>query len=338
MVFFRTAASIRFPVLVLLGAYAGGAGASGFALTEQNASGLGNAYAGQAASAQDASTVFFNPAGLTHLQGNQFVLVGNLLYPSAKFQDNGGSGVAAALQSNKGGNGGDAGDLIPVPDFYYARDITPDLKFGLGLNSPFGLSTNYDMNWVGRFQALKSDLKTVDINPSLGFKVRDGVSLGVGLNAMRIDAKLTSMVSYSAAIAGATGGTVLMPNLSGASRMSGGDWGWGYNLGALFDVSPVTRIGLAYRSRVNMKLDGSLSFDNVPITGNAPLDAGLAATFGNGPASARLTLPDSFSASVFRKMNERVDLLADASWTHWGLFKELKIDRANGSNVIVTDN
>ncbi len=319
----------------LLAALAAQAHAAGFALIEQNASGLGNAYAGQAASAQDASTVFFNPAGLTRIVGTQVVVTGNLIEPSAKF-GSGGASTTGTLQTSRGGNGGDAGGLALVPDFYYARDLTPDIKFGLGVNSPFGLSTEYDKTWVGRFQAVKSDLMTIDINPSLAFKVNDKVSLGIGLNAMKIDATLTQMANYSAAIAAATSNTVLLANRSGLSTMKGDDWGWGYNFGVLFEPVPDLRIGVSYRSRVEMTLEGTVKFSNVPVTGNAALDAALATRLAKGPVTADVTLPDSFSVSLFNKLNDRVDLLADASWTHWSLFDQLKVDRTSGTNVSIT--
>jgi long-chain fatty acid transport protein len=313
----------------LLAVHAAPVWASGFALIEQNASGLGNAYAGQAASAQDASTVFFNPAGLTRITGTQIVVVGNLIKPLAKFDDDGTS-LTGALQSGKGGEGGDAGDLALVPNFYYARDLTPDLKFGLGVSTPFGLKTEYDKTWMGRFQAVESELKTINVNPSLAFKLNDTVSLGVGVNAMYIDATLTQMANYSAAIAAATNNTVLLPNLSGLTTVEGDDWGWGYNLGILFAPTPDLRVGVSYRSRVEMTLEGKVKFANVPapLVGNARV--------ANGSVTADVTLPDSFSISLFNKLNDRLDLLADVSWTHWSLFDELKVDRSNGANVSTT--
>lgn len=320
--------------LSLLGAGLHQAHASGFALIEQNASGLGNAYAGQAASAQDASTVFFNPAGMTKVQGTQLVMAGNLILPTARFNDSGASTVATVLQTTKGGDGGDAGGLALAPNFYYVRDLKPDLKLGIGVSAPFGLGTEYDETWMGRFQAVKSDLKTINVNPSLAYKLSDTVSVGAGLDLMTIEATLTKMTNYSAAIV--AGGGPAIADLSGLSKMKGDDWGIGYNFGVLFEPAPDTRIGLGYRSRVQMELEGSVSFQNVPITGNAVLDAALAATFANGDVTAKVTLPDSFSASFFKKLNERVDLLADASWTNWSVFRELKIDRTSGANVSTT--
>jgi long-chain fatty acid transport protein len=153
--------------------------AAAFALMEQNASGLGNAYAGQAAAAEDASTIFFNPAGMTYIKGRQAVGAFHLIKPSSEFNDEGSTSPVAPT----GGDGGDAGDLAFVPNAYLSWEIVPDkIWLGIGLGAPFGLKTEYDDDWVGRFHAVKSDLKTININPSIAWKVADGVSLGTGIN------------------------------------------------------------------------------------------------------------------------------------------------------------
>src|SRR5579862_1786544 len=132
-------------------AMAGQALGSAFALQEQNASGLGNAYAGGAASAEDVSTIFFNPAGLVRLQTIQAVVAGNLICPSAKFHDN--ASQPAQFQA-LGGSGGDAGSCAGIPNLYIGVPFTDKWSFGLGVNVPFGLKTEYDSNWLGRFQAI----------------------------------------------------------------------------------------------------------------------------------------------------------------------------------------
>src|SRR5712692_5753668 len=164
--------SIVMGLTVALTGFSGGAGAAGFQLLEQNASGLGNAFAGTAAVAEDASTIFFNPAGMTRLPGSQLVIVASGIRLSAKFHD---AGSSAALGTNEGG---DAGDWAVLPILYYAMDINPSWKFGLGVNSPFGLKTEYDSQWIGRLQGIKSELQTININPSLAYRISDTVSVG----------------------------------------------------------------------------------------------------------------------------------------------------------------
>jgi len=270
--------------------------AAGFALVEQNASGLGNAYAGQAASAQDASTIFFNPAGMTLLPDRQVVLAGHLIKPQAEF---------TGTSPLSGGNGGDAGDLSFVPNAYFAFRLTPDVHLGIGMNAPFGLKTEYDSTWKGRTQAIKSELKTVNLNPSIAWKASESLSLGAGLSIQYAEATLTNF-------AGAPG-TV---------KVRGDDYDWGFNLGVLWQPSDATRIGLAYRSEVDHTLEGDATFS--------------AAAASNGGVTADLTLPDSASLSLFHKLNAQWDLLADVTWTGWSDFKELRIVRNNGSTLGLT--
>jgi len=266
--------------------------AAGFSLIEQNASGLGNAYAGAAAVAEDASTIYFNPAGMTLLPDRQLVVVGHLIKPKMEF-----SGTVTPAVG--GGQGGDAGDLTFVPNAYFAYRLTPDVHLGLGLNSPFGLKTEYDTGWVGRFQALKSEVKTININPSIAWKVNDQLSLGGGLNVQRVEATLTNNISPAAP------GSLM--------TVDGDDYGWGWNLGVLWQPATGTRIGLSYRSEVDYTLEGTLA-SNVSL----PLPP-------SGEVTADLTLPASASLSVFHKLSPNVDVLADVTWTGWSSFDRLAV-------------
>ncbi|MDP3420392.1 MAG: outer membrane protein transport protein [Thiobacillus sp.] len=275
------------------------ASAAGFALIEQNASGLGNAYAGQAAAATDASTIFFNPAGMTLLPDRQVVMAGHLILPQARFS--GSSNIG-------GGNGGDAGGLAFVPNAYFAFRLTPDVHLGVGMNAPFGLATKYDPTWAGRTQAIKSELKTINLNPSIAWKASDTLSLGAGLSLQYAEATLSNAT-----------GAGLPPNVG---VVKGDDYGWGFNLGALWQATPATRIGLTYRSEVEYTLEGDLKVNGVTA---------------QAPVFANATMPDSALLSVFHKLNERWDLLADLTWTGWSDFRELRIVNGAGATVILTE-
>ena len=170
------------PILVALGVLGipSSAFASGFALVEQSVPNLGNAASGGAAGLDDASTIFFNPAGLTRLEGNSFVGAGYFILPTTKFRNQGSSVATGAPLL--GGNGGDAGPTNFVPNFYGAWSLSDRVKVGIGVNPPFGLATEYDSDWVGRYQALDSELITVNINPTIAAKLTDDFSVGVGLN------------------------------------------------------------------------------------------------------------------------------------------------------------
>lgn len=331
-------------------AMSGNASASAFALIEQS-SGLGNSFAGGAAAAEDATTIFFNPAGMSRLKGKQVSVAGSLIKPAAKFSDTG--STAASLQT-KGGNGGDAGGVAFLPNTYVVTEIEPSLRFGLGINAPFGLQTDYDPTWVGRFQAVKSKIQTINLNPSLAYQANDTVSLGVGLNYQHITGELTSAVNYAAAAfsaaGGGAGGAALASAVTaagqgeGTTTIKGDDSALGYNLGALFNVAPETRVGLSYRSKIKYTLTGTIAFSSnrpsaatmTPVVGGATaalLAAGIGAATADGAVTLPITMPDTFSISGFHKLNDKWDLMADATRTGWSVLQELKIDRTNGTNV-----
>lgn len=306
-------------LVVALGAFGSTAShAAAFQLLEGNASGLGNAYAGSAAVAEDASTVFFNPAGMTLLPGRNVAFSVDLVRPSAKFSN---QGSTVPPGQGVGGNGGDAGDWAGIPAGYMTWQLTDRLFAGLGVGAPFGLKTQYDSSWAGRFHAIKSEIKTVNINPSIAFKVNDVFSIGLGVNFQRIDADLTRAQN--------TGG-----GLQALARIKGDDTAWGWNVGALFQLAPDTRLGVAYRSKVDYKLEGTARFSS--ITAAAGTVAFLNQNFG-GNVTADVELPDTATFSVMQKISNRWTMLGDVSWTGWSTLQKLEVNRAAGGNVTTED-
>ena len=301
---------IALAVASILGGASTLASAAGFALIEQSASGMGNAFAGAAATAEDASTVFYNPAGMSRLEGTQITVGGHLIDLSAKFSNSGSSKPAAIVTNPLGGNGGDAGGIAVVPNFYFVMPIGDRLNFGVGVNAPFGLKTEYDDNWAGRFQGIKSDLMAINVNPALSFKVNDVFSVGVGANYQRLKAELTNAV-------------VLGPNTEGRAKLEADDDAWGWNAGVLFQPTSSTKIGASYRSKLNYKLDGTTTVTTATGAVVAPA---------SGPTTAAVTLPDSFSLSLAQKLNDQWEFLADATYTKWSEINRINIvDSTNGT-------
>ena len=326
---------------------------AGFALLEQSASRLGTAFAGTAAAADDATTLYFNPAGLMRLAGAQASIVTSGVEITSEFAD---TGSSAALGQPLGNDGGDAGDWNFVPSAYFAAPLNERLTAGLSVNAPFGLKTEYDDNWIGRFQALRSEIMTLNVNPSLAYAFNDRLSIGVGVNYQRIEAELTNAVDYSAVVArgvqqlvadqqlpASAAAAVLGANagLEGRARVRGDDEAWGYNVGLLYDWSSGTRIGLAYRSRLDYDVRGSVRFNAPSATnpiGTAILDqaAAAGAALSNGRVGVDLTLPDSAVFSVQQALGAKLRLLADVAWTGWSSVQELRVVRDSGATVSVT--
>ena len=285
---------------------AGSASAAGFQLLEQNASGIGNAYAGSAAVAENASTIYFNPAGMTRLQDREFSVGVDLVRPTFKFDDRGSIGGPLA------GDGGDAGSWAVIPNGYLSWALSKDLYVGIGMGAPFGLVTEYDDSWVGAAQAIKFDIKTYNLNPSIAYRVNDKVSVGFGLNWQRMEAEYLRSAAIASAALAATHATLDVSNDA-----------WGWNVGALFDLSPSTRVGVSYRSAIKHELDGDLR-----VSGPA---AGANAALTTGKASVDVELPDTFVLSVVQQLDPRWEMLGDVSWTGWSKIDKLDIVRTSGA-------
>lgn len=290
-------------------AAAQGAWASGFQLLEQNASGLGDAFAGSAAVAEDASTIYYNPAGMTQLKDHEFSLGGNIITPSYKFTDNG-SQIVTPLGNNLGGsNGGDAGGSALVPNAYFSWRLAKDWHGGLGISAPFGLKTEYDDDWVGRFQSTKFDIKTYNINPSLAWRINEKVSVGAGLNWQR----MTAVYERYAATGSNLLPSAFWPFLQSTKlKLDVDNDAWGWNLGGLFTLSPTTKVGVSYRSAIKHKLDGTLTSTNQTF---AP----------DSNANVTMKLPDTAIVSVVQQLDPTWTMLGDISWTGWSKIQDVNI-------------
>jgi long-chain fatty acid transport protein len=338
---------------LVLAAHSSHSNAAGFALLEQSASRLGTAFAGTAAAGDDATILYFNPAGLMLLDGAQASIVTSGVEITSEFED---TGSSAAFGQPLGNDGGDAGDWNFIPSAYFATPLGERWAWGVGINAPFGLTTDYDPGWMGRFQALRSEIMTLNVNPSLAYRVNPRLSFGIGLNYQRLEAELTNAVDYSAVIGQGVQQLVLggqlpsaaAPGVLGATaglecraRVRGDDDAWGFNFGVLYELSEQTRLGLSYRSRLEYDVRGAVRF-TAPVTAD-PVGAGIltqaaapGAALASGPASVDLTVPDSAIFSVQQSLGQRARLLLDVSWTGWSTIQELRVVRDTGATVSVT--
>jgi long-chain fatty acid transport protein len=314
--------------------------AAGFSFAEQSVKGLGSAFSGGSASADDASTVWYNPAGMTRYSGTHLSSVLHLILPKTEYS-NWGSIITPALTGGAtvplgGSNGVREKDAI-VPNFYIVHKVDDKMSVGLGINAPFGLVTDHDSDWAGRYHALRSDLATVNINPSVAFKATSNFSVGIGINIQYVDVKLSRAIDTSAAcLSAASRGAVLPAATCGALglttpgspatdsqvRLEADDWSYGYNIGFLYEPSSNTRLGLHYRSSIKHRVEGRAEFFySNPATGMFGAGAGLA----NQGITASVDLPESVSLSGFHQINSQWSIQGDITWLKWDRFKEFRI-------------
>ncbi len=336
--------------------------AAGFNLLEQNASGLGVAYAGSGAVAENASTIYYNPAGMTNLPGVNVSLGANYIIPSFRFSNDRTSLPAAFGTSNAqfsgatlGDEGSNAGGGALVPNAYVSWQVSDQLFAGLGIGAPFGLATDYGDGFMGRYHSKKFEIETINFNPSLAYRVNNSWSVGAGINIQHIKAEYekSTVVDMRSQVAGAVTqryiaagvpaqqaaamgkavGDQYGPILDGDAKVKMSDTAVGWNVGVMFHPTEDTRLGLSYRSRIKYTAKGDTDVDihrpSAAMIGAMP--AQLQEIYGLVPASltstssASVTLPDTALLSIYQRVSPRWELLGDVQWTGWSSLPELTI-------------
>lgn len=285
--------------------------AGGIQLYEQAQPGIGTANAGQAALANDASTSYFNPAGMTALKRSELLFGSELMILSTRFHSD-------ANNTRRGSDGGQAGGTMLSGGAYIVYKIRPDIAAGLSITAPVGLGLKYDDDWKGRYLIQNNSLIVIDINPAVAFRLTDWMSIGGGADIyygyLKEELALFNPLSPD-----------------GEIDMEYHNWGVGYNLGVLFEPSGKTRIGIAYRSEVNLTLKGDIDFSNIGIIWTR---AGLEDTF----AKTDFTIPGSIMASLYQEINEKLAIVFDVGWQDWSSMKKTKITTETGTTVSIDRN
>lgn len=268
--------------------------AAGFQLKEQSAEGQGNSFAGQTAKAVDASTIFFNPAGMTLVPGSQVQTNVSYIAPTADYKHKSNNATSPFTKTTDI----DGGVSAFVPAAYALWDYNDQVKLGVSVNVPFGLSTEYDKSWIGAQYNVLSAIETINIAPSIAYKVNDKFSIGGNVQFQKIKGKLTSQN--------------ILPGPSVVSTtLKADDTGFGFGFGMLYQYSDKGRIGFNYRSEINHTLEGDVSTPNV-----------AALSF---DAKADVTMPAVASVGIYHEVSDQWTVLADIAWTDWSEFDELQI-------------
>jgi long-chain fatty acid transport protein len=284
--------------------------AAAFMVRENSAEALGTIFAGNGSRADEASTVFNNPAGMTRLAGSEVEVGTAVLFPSIKF--NGSSSVLGTPLP--GDNGGNGGETSVIPHLYGKFDITDRLKFGLAVTVPFGNAVNYDSTsaWSGRYVGIKTAALSADINPNIAYQLNEHVSIGAGVSAQYFKLDVSSAIPQFL-IFGPTAPDAIY-------HLKASDWDYGFNLGMLADLDPATRIGLTYRSKVDHRVKGTLNFTAAnPLLGVV-----------SGPATADASLPATTGVSLTHDYTPDFEVSADVQFTQWSTFDQVIVQSANG--------
>lgn len=318
--------------------------ASSFQLKEDSAQAMGRAYAGSATAGGDISVVANAPAAMSDLKGTYFQADVTAINFSANF-----TGSAHDVLGNRigGSNGGDGGTTMPVPSFFFVTQLTDRLHVGASFTVPFGFKTQYDNNWVGRYNSIYSKFESLDGTMSASFDVTDNLSIGGSAIAQRTSATLTNAINFSSVgLALAGPGTslnlppsvvygLIPPGTDGLARISGASWAWGWQIGAYWKLDPQDRFSFNYRSKIKHRLQGTANF-NVPqnvstLIGQLAPVLGLNTSqlpFQHTTGTADFTTPAVATASYWHQ-EDRFGYGADVSWTQWDVFKNLTVTYGN---------
>ncbi|WGL62884.1 TonB-dependent receptor [Pseudomonas sp. CW003PS] len=289
--------------------------ASGFALNEQSISGMGTSFAGRSSSAEDASTVFGNPAGMARLKREEVYVGAAVIHAQSDISRASANAGPATL------SGSNDGDMVPstgVPMGYYVKPLDDKVAFGLGIYVPFGLMTDYESNFQGRYHADKSYVRVITVQPTLSYRFNDKLSVGFGPTFNHIEGELTSSVLNPTSL-GSNDGKV---------KVKGDDTAVGFNLGVLYEFTPGTRAGITYHSRVKYELEG-----DTRVSGHGA----LAAIVGKYDANLGLTTPESVDMSITHKLTDALTLHAGSTWTRWSRFKEIRVENDSAALPVIVE-
>ena len=288
--------------------------ASGFALNEQDVAGMGTGFAGRSSSAENASTVYGNPAGMARLEGQQ--VTGGVAAIDAS------SNIKDVSGRSSGTNKGDMVPFTAVPFGFYTNKLNDQWAVGFGVYAPFGLVTDYESGFQGKAFGSKSEVTVITFQPTVSYAFNDRVSIGFGPTINRIAGTLESDINLPVAGTG-----------SNNIKIKGDDTAVGFNAGLLVQATDTTRVGLTYHSKVKYKLEG-----HTEVTKGTNVPASLLNN-GRYDASLKIDTPESWDLSVTQDMSDAWKLYAGATWTRWSRLKDITVNNegvsaAAGSGVL----
>lgn len=320
----------------------GNAQASGFQIRENSVKNLGRANAGTAVARGDASVVSNNPAAMVNFDRSAVQTDVSLIDLDADFSGSGRSAIGTPIS---GGNGGDPGDLTPVPALSAVFPLSGGFEkvvLGASIDAPFGLATEYDPDWVGRYHAITSDVKAVNLNLSAAFAITDRFSVGIGAIVQRTEVTLSNAIDFGTAICTqsvpgnlpASVGNCLNPAYpfrpganDGSVEISGADTGFGWRVGMQWRPTDSLSIGVAHRSEIDHDLTGDADFT---VPGAVAAIPSVGATYRDTSVTAPLTTPSVTTVSLSYDFSDSFRMMADWQRTDWHSLQAVQIFREGG--------
>ena len=287
--------------------------AGGLFLTEISGPEVGLASAGWAARAQNASTVFTNPAGMTRFSKDELETGLQPIYLNVQFNHD--------SKTTASGSDGDANGWLPAGGLFVVHSFTPEFKMGLGVLGYFGLALDFNDSWAGRYYVQEEKLQGLSIVPAAAYKVNDWLSVGGGMNIMYGILKEKMAINN------------VLDNLhDGSLELEDSTWGIGWSLGVMIEPTKRTRFGVTYLSKVDLDFE-----DNPEINDAGP---GLGIVLGRlHSLDLGLTVPQSVMGSFYHEFNDQWAVMGNVGWQQWSDFGkvDVSVNTANADAGVTTD-
>ncbi|ACS86377.1 long-chain fatty acid transporter FadL [Musicola paradisiaca] len=295
---------------VALALMATNAFAAGFQLNEYSSSGLGRAFSGEGAVADNATSGSRNPATMTMFDRPAFSGGATYIKPDINLHGASSSGRDAS-----------ANNIAPhawVPNLHFIMPLNDKWAVGASAVTNFGLATEFSDNYTAGSIGGKTDLKTTNLNLSAAYRLNQHFSFGLGIDAVYADAKIIRN-------AGEIGPLLGVSSSSEISRLEGNEWGYGWNAGILYELDKNNRFGLTYRSKVNIDFHGKFSSD---LSARAGGTSGVTI-----PGNLTLNLPEMWEASAWHRVAPKWAVHYSLAYTSWSEFQELRATGSNGQQL-----
>jgi long-chain fatty acid transport protein len=293
--------------------------AGGLTLGDQSASASGTSNAGAAANPADATTVYFNPAGMSRLSGTN-VSAGILLMEiDARGRDSVTRATKADGNPVSGDGGGDHVGTVAVPNAYLTHEINDRVDVGVGLFVPYGLGLDYKNGFAGRYITDRVDLVSVGLSPSIAINNGNGFSIGIGINVLYASAEQSNPADFSGVETqfSLPTGTIA----DGEVLLKGDDVALEYTLGVMFDLAPGTTLGFSGRTGTEFNLKGRSTLRNAPqLVGGSLVQSDVTES-----TQVSIRVPESLAIDIAHQLNPDWQLLAGATWAKWSRAAALSV-------------
>jgi long-chain fatty acid transport protein len=288
----------------------GTAHASGFQLREVSGSLQGSSFAGMSTGSDDASQIFYNPANAADFDHSTYSVGGTLVMPNSRLTHSSAtkSTLTNAANVSRDGYGDMAQDAF-VPNAHAVWKLSDQMNLGISITSPWGLVTDYDGDFAGRFFGTTSSIKTTNVKPVLAYRFENGLSVGAGPQLQYMNARLAKAVGFGSG--------------EGNSDVTGDDLAAGWTAGVNWEVVPGTRIGASYVSEIKHHLKGDIKFDSAAEAGG----------YVDQSAKADVTTPEFVTFGIAQDIGEKWTVMADGQWTNWNSLGTLTFNYGGDINT-----